>query len=48
MPQILALLLTLVLAGCGFNPPKPATPEDSPRVPVNASAPAVLSEGNHE
>jgi len=48
MPKFLALLFTLALVGCGFNAPKPVEPEDTPRVPVNASAPAFLLEGNHE
>lgn len=40
---IAALALAGALSGCAFHAPQPPQPADSPRVPVNATAP--LTEG---
>ena len=36
-----ALALAGLLAGCAFHAPKPPQPDDSPRVPVNATPPLI-------
>ncbi|NYT79240.1 conjugal transfer protein [Alcaligenaceae bacterium] len=33
------LWVAALLTGCAFNPPEPPVPADTPRVPVNATAP---------
>lgn len=36
---IAALVMAGALYGCAFHAPEPPVPADSPRVPVNATAP---------
>ncbi|HRO18865.1 MULTISPECIES: conjugal transfer protein [Alcaligenes] len=45
--QLAAVALATVMAGCAFTPPTPPQPADSPRVPVNLTAP-LSSGGSHE
>lgn len=39
MRKILSLIMLVAVTGCAFTPPAPPQPAESPRVPVNASAP---------
>lgn len=46
--SLTTMVLAIVLAGCAFTPPQPPQPADSPKVPVNATAPLQASGVIHE